>query len=93
MASIRCGSVGVDVVLCNVMQDRERVVGRDREVRWDHTRKNGTCGPSRLETIGRRGLRSTIGDGWCWRCMRMLGFNESDMNGPNEFADARLRIQ
>jgi hypothetical protein len=39
-----------------------------------------------LETFGWKGLRSARGDVWCWRCMHMLGLNESDMDGPNEFA-------
>jgi hypothetical protein len=33
-----------------------------------------------------RGLKNVRGDGWCWRCIRRLGLNESDMDGPNEFA-------
>jgi hypothetical protein len=70
MANVRSWSVGVDVVLCIVFQNGERVAGRDCEVRWVHTREIGTSSPPMLETIGRRGLRSTRGDGWCWRCMR-----------------------
>jgi hypothetical protein len=43
-----------------------------------------------LETIGWRGLRSAKGDGRCGKCMRRLGLNESDMDGPNEFSSGEV---
>ena len=46
--------------------------------------------PPMLETIGRRGLSSAKGDGRCGRCMRMLGLNESDMDGPNELSSGEV---
>jgi hypothetical protein len=39
---------------------------------------------------GWRGLRSAMSDMGGGRCMRGLGFNERDMDGPNEFAGGKV---
>jgi hypothetical protein len=44
-----------------------------------------------IEIIARRGLRSAMGDGWCLRCMRRLGLNESDMDCLNEFTCGEVK--
>jgi hypothetical protein len=45
MASVRWLSMCVVVALCTVLQDRERGIGRDCEVRGVYTREIGTGGP------------------------------------------------